>query len=215
LAPFGADCIAPQSLGLASIVVVTKTGELIPISVLIVPMIAAPLQTVSHAELNRLPYLHNLTLAHPIPGDKPFEISLLIGVAHFWKLVGDHVIRGNGPTVVESKLGYFLSGPLHTSTHGDKVINTFHVSISPNIEQTIEKFWTIKSTGTLPVLPQSQKQFTDEYLKTIVQEDSGSYIAKLPWKNSHARLPSNFTVCEQRTRTLARRLFKTPDLLQI
>jgi len=57
----GADCIALQSLGLASIVVVAKTEELIPISVLIAPMIAAPLQTVSHAELNWLPYLHNLT----------------------------------------------------------------------------------------------------------------------------------------------------------
>jgi len=134
----------------------------------------------------------------------------LIGVDHFWKLVGDHVIRGNSPTAVDSKLGYPLSGPLHTSTHGDKVINTFH-SISPSIEQTIEKVWTIESTGTLPVLPQSQKQFTDEYLKTIVQEDSGSYIAKFTWKNNHAPLPSNFTVCERRT--LARRLLKTPDLL--
>jgi len=69
MAPFGADCMTPQSFGVASIVMVTKTGELIPLSALIEPMIAAPLQSVSCAELNKFSYLHNLTLAHPIPGD--------------------------------------------------------------------------------------------------------------------------------------------------
>ena len=87
LAPFGADSMTSQSLSVASITVVAKTGELIPLSVLIVPRIATPFQTASHAELNRLPYLHNLTLVHPIPGDKPFEISVLIGVDH-GKLLG-------------------------------------------------------------------------------------------------------------------------------
>ena len=46
LAPFGADTMTPKSLSVASIKVVAKTGELIPLSVLIVPKIAAPLQTV-------------------------------------------------------------------------------------------------------------------------------------------------------------------------
>ena len=54
--------MTPQSLGAASIKVVAKTGELIPLSVLIVPKIAAPLQTVSHLQLHRLPYLHGHVL---------------------------------------------------------------------------------------------------------------------------------------------------------
>ena len=92
LAPFGANTMTPKSLSVASIKIVAKMGELIPLSVLIVPKIATPLQTVSHLQLHRLPYSQGLTLAHPITGDKPFEISLLIGVDHYWKLVGDHVI---------------------------------------------------------------------------------------------------------------------------
>ena len=63
LASFGADTMTPQSLSVASIKVVAKTGELIPLSVLIVPKIAAPLQTVSHLQLHRLSYLQGLTLA--------------------------------------------------------------------------------------------------------------------------------------------------------
>ena len=83
--------------------------------------IAAPLQTVSHLQLHRLPYLQGLTLANPTTGDKPFEISLLIGVDHYWKLIGDHIIKGDGPTAVQSKLGYLLSGPLHLSNHNQKI----------------------------------------------------------------------------------------------
>ena len=215
LAPFGSDTMTPQNLSVALINIVAKTGELIPLSVLVVPRIAAPLQTVSHAKLTSLPYLHSLTLAHPITGDKHFEISLLIGVDHYWKLVGDHTIRGDGPTAVQSKLGYLLSGPLHLSNHRTEIVSTFHVSVSPSIEQTIEKFWSIESAGTLPAQPQSCNQFTDNYLKSIVQDESGSYVAKFPWKNDHAPLPTNFKVCARRTRALARRLTNTPDLLQM
>ena len=216
LAPFGADTMTPQSLSVTSIKVVAKTGELIPLSVLIVPKIAAPLQTVSHLQLHRLPYLQGLTLAHPITGDRLFEISLLIGVDHYWKLVGDHVIRGDGPTAVQSKLGYLLSGPLHLSNHTQEITSTFHISVSPpNIEQTVEKFWTIESTGTLPTSPQSHDQFTNDYLMSIVQEDSGSYVVKFPWRDNHAPLPSNFKICERRTRALARRLNNMLDLLRV
>jgi len=28
----------------------------------------------------------------------------------YWDIVGDDIIRGNGPTAVASRLGYFLSG---------------------------------------------------------------------------------------------------------
>ena len=216
LAAFGANTMTPQSLGAASIKVVAKTGELIPLSVLIVPKIAAPLQTVSHLQLHRLPYLQGLALACPIIADKPFEISLLIGVDHYWKFVGDQITRGDGPTAVESKLGYLLSGPLHLSNHSQEITNTFHVSVNrPSIEQTIEKFWIIESTRTLPASPQSHDQFTDDYLSSIVQENSGSYVVKFPWKDNHAPLPSNFKVCERRTRALARRLNNIPNLLHV
>ena len=155
-------------------------------------------------------------LAHPITGDRPFEVSLLIGVDHYWKIVGDHVIRGDGPTAVKSKLGYPLSGPLNLPNHTQEITSTFHISVSPtNIEETIEKFWTIESTGTLSTSPQSHDQFTNDYLASIVQEDSGSYVVKFPWKNSHAPLPSNFKICERRTKALTHRLNNMPDLLQV
>ena len=215
LAPFGATTMTAQCLGIASITVVAKTGELIPLSVLIVPKIAALLQTVSHPQLHRLPYLQGLALAHPVIASKPFEISILIGVDHYWKLIGDHIIRGDGPTAVQSKLGYLLSGPLQLSSQSQEITNTFHISVNlPGMEHSIEQFWSIESTGTLPALPQSHDQFTDDYLASITRENNGSYVVKFPWKDNHAPLPSNYKVCERRTRTLVRRLSNTPNLLQ-
>ena len=38
-----------------------------------------------------------------------FEIYLLVGADFYWDLVGDHFIRGDGPTAMSSKLGYLLS----------------------------------------------------------------------------------------------------------
>ena len=41
----------------------------------------------------------------------------------------------------------------------------------------------------------------------------GSYCARLPWKESHLPLPSNFSIWYKRTRSLADRLTQIPELL--
>jgi len=50
--------------------------------------------------------------AHPVNSTEKFQISLLIGVDYYWEIAGNHIVRGTGPTAMESKLGYLLSGPL-------------------------------------------------------------------------------------------------------
>jgi len=66
-------------------------------------------------QCDQLPYLHNLQLSHPIITETRFKIFLLKGADHdnYWDIVGNHVIRGNGPMAVDFKLGYLLSGPVH------------------------------------------------------------------------------------------------------
>ena len=58
-----------------------------------------------------------------------FEISVLIRADHYWYFVEDHVICGNGPTAVQSRVGYLLSGPLPSGTHvSTTLVHIFHVS---------------------------------------------------------------------------------------
>ena len=98
----------------ATVHVITDRKERIPIDVLITPNIAAPIQNLQR-DVSILSHLRNLKLAHPIKTDEMFEISLLIGADAYWKLVQNHIVRGDGPIAVQSKLGYLLSGPLPTT----------------------------------------------------------------------------------------------------
>ena len=147
--------------------------------------------------------------------DSQFDISLLIGVDHYWKIVEDHIVRGDGPTAVQSKLGYLLSGPLvhsapsHTATSMRIGIHSEH----GNEEQTLEKFWALESSGKFPTAKISDR-FMDTYLNSITQQEDGSYVVTFPWKEDHAPLPSNYEVCQRRTRSLVRRLASTPDLMK-
>ena len=189
---------------------------MIPLSVLVVPKIAAPLQTIMRSQLHALPYLWGLTLTHPMTGDKQFDVSLLISVDYYWKLVGDDVIRGNGPTAVQSKLGYLLSGSLVQSAASNTVTSMhigIHCSEHGNVDQTLERFWEVESSGTFPITTTSER-FMDTYLSSITRQENGSYVVRFPWKEDHAPLPSNYEVCKQRTRSLVRRLASTPDLMR-
>lgn len=51
------------------------------------------------------------------------DISLLIGVNHYWVIVGNGIIRGPGPVAVSSKIGYLLSGPTHSNAKYNHVVS--------------------------------------------------------------------------------------------
>jgi hypothetical protein len=72
--------------------------------------IASPIWTHS-TEITKLPYLRGLKLAHAFPGHDGFTVNLLIGADYYWEFMEDKIIRGDGPTAVESKIGYLLFSP--------------------------------------------------------------------------------------------------------
>jgi len=90
----------------------TREGDLIPLSALVIPTIAAPLTNTMNTNISKLSHLKGLPLAYPVSSEENFEISLLTDVDFYWDFIGDHIIRGDSPTAVSSRLGYLLSGPL-------------------------------------------------------------------------------------------------------
>ena len=113
---FGAQVSTVKRLAVASIFVHTLNNIKISVSVLIVPELAAPIRNSVQTHLNQFQYLQDLPLAHLVTSDENFQISVLIGADFYWSFVQDSVVRGDGPTAVESRLGYLLSGPLPLST---------------------------------------------------------------------------------------------------
>lgn len=218
LSAFGGQTSAVRHLPLATVNVVTTSGEKIPLHVLVVEKIATPLQTHMHQSIGDLPHLRGLKLAHPITSDESFEVSLLIGADHYWDLIEDHVIRGHGPTAVASKIGYLLSGPLQASSSlpSTTAVNLLQtMSSTKEDELDLEKFWSLEAMG---ISPQSEKNDHEVYLEnyintSITRNQDGSFNAKFPWKEDSPILPTNYIKCERRTRSMVRRLTATPQLL--
>ena len=216
LTSFGAEVPSYRNLDVATISIQTISGEKITISVLIVPTIALPLHNPIRTSIKEFPYLRGLPLAYPVTENENFEISVLIGADYYWHFVQDHVVRGKGPTAVQSKLGYLLSGPLPSRAQ-ITLISLFHVATTSNNGVCdLEKFWQVESSGVTTLAKgDTDHQFLKTYIDSCVtSQPDGSYSLKFPWKSSHPSLPSNYTTCERRTRSLARRLGNDPNLLQ-
>ena len=91
-----------------------KTGTDFELSLFTVPMICEPLsgQPVNWA-VEQFPYLQGLDLADSCDSSDTLEMSILIGVDQYWKVATGGILRGNtGPTAMETKLGWVLSGPV-------------------------------------------------------------------------------------------------------
>ena len=87
LASFGSTSRLHQKLGVMTVEIETITGELISLSVLIVPTIAALIQNAVPMSVSTIPHLSGLKLAHPVTSDKNFTISILIGTDYYWEFV--------------------------------------------------------------------------------------------------------------------------------
>ena len=91
-----------------------------------------PLRNTMKTNITQLPHLRGLPLGHPVMRDDSFKISLLIGSDHYWDIVEDHIIRGNGPTAMSSKLGYLLSGPLPMEDPLNTTTSSCHAAVQYN-----------------------------------------------------------------------------------
>ena len=217
ISSFGANCHLNRQIDVAMINLLTNDGQAVPLSVLVVPRIATPLQNTASISVTQLPHLQNLQLTHPLAAEQEFEISLLVGADHYWDIVGDHIVRGvaGGPTAVASKLGYLLSGPVQPTATQSTTANVLMVTTSQS-EFDLERFWNLESVGVSPTDDNAEDDMLEQYLtSSVTRDDDGAYVARFPWKPDHPTLPTNLAVTEQRTRQLVKRLVKTPQLLQL
>ena len=151
LASFETTTALYQELGVATMDIKTISGELIPVSVPVIPSIAVPIQSLINSSVRNMSYLQGLKLAHPVTSDHQFKISILIGTDYYWTFIQDHIVRGDGPTAQLSKLGYLLSGPVpsplleSTSSVLLQLTSTVPDPEAPDLEQ----FWSVEAVGTI------------------------------------------------------------------
>ena len=216
LSGFGEQNRHVRHLRKAEVNLQTDNGGKIPISVLIVPEIAVPIQTHIKSVVN-MKHLRGLKLAHPVSADGNFNINCLIGADYYWQIVGDKIIRGNGPTAVESKIGYLLSGPTANTDMSNKS-SIFNILVSHKLEEcNLERFWELESLGVENKVDNEKTEYQmyqDDYERSCISFEDNRYVAKLPWKTDHPPLPTNKAVALRRTENVIRRLSKEPQVLR-
>ena len=216
LASFGSTTTSYQELGAVTVKIETITGDHIPISVLVIPSIAAPIQSSINTSVRNMPYLQGLNLANPVTFEHKFEISILIGTDYYWSFIQDHIVRGEGPTAQQSKLGYLLSGPVPSSLDyaSSSILLQLTTTATPH-EPDLEQFWSIEAIGTT-VNKSTDPSFLKTYQETCIhQSPAGMYVAKFPWKESRPCLPSNYEICLKRTNNTLNKLRRSPEVLKL
>ena len=214
LSSFGANSPSLQTLEVTTIQIQTLDGDRIPVSVLVVPQIATPLQNSCALQLDKLPYLRGLKLANPVSDELEFPVSILIGADHYWSFVQDHIIRGDGPTAQQSRLGYLLSGPFPSPTVQVSTSALLQLTTPADQRFDPQQMWSIEAAGTNSDLD------SDTFLRVyqsshITQMPDGTYTAKFPWKEDKPHLPSNLAICTRRTKSLVTKLRRHPELLKL
>ena len=130
------------------------------------------------------------------------------------------VIRGQGPTAVESKLGYLISGPLQIKcmvNRTDTVVNLLQtLSCTSVAERDLEHFWFLESVGISPTAEMDDQESFLQHFQSCsnTRMSDGSYSAKFPWKEDCPALPSNYVSYARCTRAMIHRVAQTPSFLR-
>ncbi len=188
----------------------------------VVPVICAPLsnQALKFAA-NNYPHLTGLCLADCLAeAEQKLECEILVGSNHYWNFLSGNCIRGeNGPTALESSLGWILSGPVNNGTDADSteinIVQTHVLKVESEpdeghaaIDKQLTRFWDLESLGILNDEKSVFNSFEDE-LSFV----NGKYQVKLPWKPEHAALPDNYRLSQKRLENNLSKLQTKPSLL--
>ena len=163
----------------------TMNGELVPLSALIVPAIAALVTNPPTTDVFSLPHLKGLPLAHPVTMAENFEISLLVGADFCWDLELEITSLGETDLLHEFQIGLPPSGLVLLPCPPSAAVNILHVAAEHEQEQqNLLRFWQVEDTAITPAEQKFQDhQFLKSYCEShISQQDDGTYCAGLPWK---------------------------------
>ena len=210
---------SPQLYDITSLSIIDLAGQSIRVEAIILDHIANPLENPFRVAAANLPHIRGLQLAHPTKNSETlFDIDILLGADHYWSIVGDEIVRGNGPTAVNSRLGYLLSGPYQATAEVSS--KTVAIAQVTSIEQfDLERFWTVEHLG---ITPEKKKEANNALTSaTVLYKQQGlefvnnQYVAKFPWQETHSELKSNYFISMKRTRALVTKLAKDPEKLKV
>ncbi len=168
-----------------------------------------------HVELAKgeYPYLKGLWFSDVCKGLDELEIDVLVGADYLWNFQKECTIRGgpDEPVAVETELGWVLSGPMKKQTSNEVTTTQVNLVASVLDEKSVSevhKLWDLETFGISPLQNEVYQEFSEN-----ITFDAGRYSVKLPWKEGHPELPTNYPTSLRRLKSQVARLEKEPEVL--
>ena len=169
-----------------------------------------------HLELvkGEYPHLKGLWFSDVCKELDELEIDVLVGTDYLWNFQKDCTIRGkpDEPVAVETELGWVLSGPMRQQ-RSDEVtptqVNLVTSVRDEKMDSEVQKLWDLETLGIQSLKGGVQEEFSEN-----ISFEEGRYSVKLPWREGHPKLPSNYSTCLRRLKSQVARLEKEPEVLR-
>ena len=133
-----------------------------------------------------------------------------------WSFQTGNVIRGkvNEPVAVQTELGWVISGPLsyeQPAYRAQEVQVNFVGSdsiMTESLERNVQRLWDLEALGIA-----GSSEVYEDFVDSIAFNGT-RYSVKLPWKEGHNSLPSNYELSLSRMKGQIRKLRKEPEVLE-
>ena len=183
-------------------------------------------QNLSYAK-KKYNHLKGLKLADSNDDNTPLDVDVLIGADLYWQFIDAKIIKrgkAGDPVAVSSSLGFILSGQINQSSEvsTSMIVNTHvlkcDVSTNPDLDltKTVNKFWDIESLGiNINDLKQNEKSVLNDFENNIeFSESTKRYEVKFPMRDDHGILGDNYSLCENRLKSLTKKFENDKHLLK-
>ena len=220
---FGENAYRKQKCQVVTLPLRSSNDEYVEISALNFPVICSPLP--KRIDVTKYPHLADLDLADSSAIDQD-SIDILIGSDYYWDIVTGESIRGEfGPTAINSKFGWLLSGPTDEQHvhENSNVVSNLIISGEPllneanevdGITNMLKLFRETESIGITDDIESATPLPIEAKRNEEISFDGRHYEVALPWKEDCFPRTNNYRMCEIRLRSLHFKLKKDPDLLR-
>ncbi|XP_003382158.1 putative integrase core domain protein [Trichinella spiralis] len=181
-----------------------------PIHALVLPKICGKIRQ-APVKLSEWSHLSNLPVADQCE-ERTFTIDVLIGLDHYFNLVGGDVRWGpaGGPVAIHSQLGWILCG--QTNRRPTTAVTTLLTHVEESADQILRRFWELEAIG---IATDNQTAPPDQEALQRFEEglsfDGERYEVHLPWLPSRPSLPNNFPQARRRLLAVERRLARCEE----
>ncbi|CAG9121872.1 unnamed protein product [Plutella xylostella] len=145
----------------------------------------------------------------------PNKVDILLGAEDYSKVLKEGIKKSStGEFIAQAtSLGWILSGVVPSLLRPSADINVLHARVED--DELLKRFWELEKDTELTKeqrFTEEEKRCEEHFDRTIKRDESGRYIARLPFKDDEIQLDGSEKICHVRLNSLRRKLDKDMNL---